>query len=162
MASEEHHHHDAGEHETQHVFNRGDLLQHYQMLESIAAMMPHELLEEELSVQIDALVGQFEHQLYHLHADRAGPEEAQPEAHAHNDHEHCHDEEHHGHDHHHHHHHHHHHLHIDVYAEELKDEQALVEYRQQIQSAYKPLHPHLYDFKKYALPPNGHFEDIPP
>jgi hypothetical protein len=151
MASDHHHspHHECGEHhshsescghkgEVPHVFNRGDLLRHYQTLERIATMMPPELLELELVVQLDALVGAFENHLSHSHS-----------------HDHCHDSHHHeeethhegacDHDHGH--------SFVDPYEEALQDDISLLEYRNRIKASYKPLHPAVYDFKSWPIEP---------
>ena len=147
MASEHshehhHHHHEPHEHSENcnhaktdpHVFTRGDLLRHYQDLERIATFLPPEILDQELVVQMDALVGFLEHQLYHRYSNSEC------------DHSHECDHEEDDHDHHEHHHHH---DDIDPWEEVLKEDISLLGYRNRIKSSFVPLHPSVYDFKKY-------------
>jgi hypothetical protein len=125
-----------------HIFNRGDLLRNYQTLENIASVMPPQLLMQPMVVQMDALVGAFEHHLLHQHSDH------------HCSHDHSNDD---GDDKEEAHEHHHEHADVDPWEEVLKDDLALVSYRSRIQSAYKPLHTSIYDFNryKYKLPCNN-------
>lgn len=139
--------HDHDHDKPVHAFNRGDLLRNYQLLEKIAAFMPPELLEHPQMMQLDALVGAFEHQFLHTFADD----------HCHHDHgdiEHEHGENC-GHSHSEHdsedaHHHEHYHPDIDPYEEALKEDQAYAAYRARVQASYTPLYPDLYKFETYV------------
>lgn len=162
-----------------HAFNRGDLLRNYQMLERIAAFMPPELLEHPLVVQLDALVGAFEHQFLHTfmedeHDHGHGCDHEHDHEHEHDrehDHEHCthdhkdekeeeehehchhdHDDHEHGHEHDHEHSHDHGHYHpdIDPYEEAFKEDSIYKMYRNRVQAEYKPFHADLYDFERYV------------
>lgn len=114
-----------GSYANQHVFVRGDLLKHFQSLESIAAQLPPQVLDAPFEIQADCLVGVFENYLKSVHSDHQ-----------------C------NHDHHEEHHHEHH--TVDPYQEELEKDLMLIEYRNKIKSSYTPLHKHLYDIDQYV------------